>query len=239
MINTNTPTPSKSIWMRKIGEAPHMPVLLCLGGDEFIQQFQEIEPLLVSAVQKGECRPFIISSDVVQSWERDYTPWPAPALFKKTGDFEGGAAQTLSWTLTSWIPEVIKTFGLQGEKTDFYCMGYSLAGLCALWMLHESPRFAGGACCSGSLWYDHWLDYLNTHQIAAVGSRIYLSLGDAEANARNQRMAQVGDNTSLTYEKLAADPNVGTAFFEWNQGGHFTDAANRQAKAILWLMKNA
>lgn len=60
-----------------------------------------------------------------------------------------------------------------------------------------------------------------------------------EGNARNQRMAKVGKNTSLTYEKLATDPNVGTAFFEWNQGGHFADAANRQAKAILWLMKNA
>lgn len=230
-------TQEKEIWTRKLGESQHMPVILCLGGDDFIKQFQEIEPLLLSAVQKGECRPFIVSSYIPQSWEKEYTPWPAPSLFKKAPSFEGGAVETLSWTLTDWIPHVVTKFDLQESKTEFYCMGYSLAGLCALWMLHESTRFSGCACCSGSLWYDNWLDYVKGHEVAGANSRIYLSLGDQEANARNKRMAQVGENTRLTYEKLAADSNVSNIAFEWNQGGHFTDVANRQATAIQWLMK--
>lgn len=237
MDGTNVITQKKDIWARKIGEAQNMPVLLCLGGDEFIQQFQELEPLLLESVQKGECRPLIISSDFPQSWEREYTPWPAPSLFKKAAKFEGSAADTLSWMLTNWIPYVIETFGLQESETEFYCMGYSLAGLCALWMLHESPRFSGGACCSGSLWYDNWLNYINAHKIPRVNSRIYLSLGDEEANTRNQRMVQVAENTRLTYETLTSDPNVSNVLFQWNQGGHFTDVIGRQAKAIQWLMK--
>lgn len=237
MDETKVITQKNGIWTRKIGDAQNMPVLLCLGGDEFTRQFQEMEPLLLSAVQKGECRPFIVSSDSPKSWEREYTPWPAPSLFQKTAEFEGGAAETLSWTLTNWIPHVLTTFGLQESETEIYCMGYSLAGLCALWMLHESPRFSGGACCSGSLWYDNWLNYINARKISRTNSRIYLSLGDEEANARNQRMAQVGENTRLTYEKLASEPNVSNVVLQWNQGGHFTDMYGRQAKAIQWLMK--
>lgn len=232
-------TQEKSIWVRKLGEAQHMPVLLYLGGDEFTEQFQEIEPVLLSAIEKGKCRPFIVSSYLSQSWEKEYTPWPAPSLLKKAANFEGGAAETLSWTVTAWIPHVIATFGLQESETEFYCMGYSLAGLCALWMLHESPRFSGGACCSGSLWYDNWMDYVHSHQIPCTDSRIYLSLGDVEANTRNKRMAQVGENTRLTYEKLAVDSNVNSVVFRWNQGGHFTDVANRQIEAIQWLMQNS
>lgn len=231
-------TQEKGIWARKLGEAQHMPVLLCLGGDEFTEQFQEIEPLLLSAIGKGECRPFIVSSYLSQSWEKEYTPWSAPSLSKKAASFEGGAVETLSWTSTVWIPHIVTMFGLQETKTKFYCMGYSLAGLCALWMLHESTRFSGCASCSGSLWYDNWLVYVNDHQIPCANSRIYLSLGNEEANTRNKRMAQVGENTRLTYEKLAADSNVSSVVFQWNQGGHFTDVANRQAEAIQWLMQN-
>ena len=230
-------TQGREIWAKKIGEAQHMPVLLCLGGDEFTGQFQEIEPLLLSAVQKGECSPFVVSSYLPQSWEKDYTPWPAPSLFKKAADFEGGAAETLSWTLTDWAPCVATMFDLDESKTEFYSLGYSLAGLCALWMIYESSLFSGCACCSGSLWYDNWIDYVNGHEIIHTNSRIYLSLGDEEAKARNKRMAQVSENTRLTYEKLAVDSKVSSVEFQWNQGGHFTDAAKRQAKAIQWLMK--
>ncbi len=238
MAEINLVTQEKGIWAKKLGEAQHMPVLLCLGGDEFTEQFSQIEQLLLSAIQKGECRPFIVSSYLPQSWEIEYTPWPAPSLFKKAASFEGGAEETLSWTLKDWIPHVITMFGLQESKTEFYCMGYSLAGLCALWMLHESTRFSGCVCCSGSLWYDNWVDYINGHEVPCRNSRIYLSLGDEEANARNKRMAQVGENTRLTYEKLVADSNVSHIVFQLNQGGHFTDVANRQAKAIQWLMQN-
>jgi hypothetical protein len=38
-----------------------MPVLLCLGGDEFTDQFSKIEQLLLSAIQEGKCLPFIVS----------------------------------------------------------------------------------------------------------------------------------------------------------------------------------
>jgi predicted alpha/beta superfamily hydrolase len=229
----------KGIWIKKLGEAQHMPVLLCLGGDDFAEQFQDIEPMLMSAIQKGECRPFIVSSYLSQNWEKDYTPWPAPSLFKKAASFEGGAAETLSWTLTDWIPYVVKMFGLLENKTQFYCMGYSLAGLCALWMLYESTRFSGCACCSGSLWYDNWMDYVNEHTITCPDSRIYLSIGNEEANTRNKRMAQVVENTKLTYKRLTADSNVSDVVLHWNEGGHFTDVANRQAKAIQWLMQNS
>lgn len=231
--------PDKEIWAKKIGEAEQMPVLLCLGGDEFSQQFEEIETSISSAVQKGECRPFIVSSYLPQNWENEYTPWPAPRLSKKTNSFEGAAADTLSWTLSHWIPYVEKLYGLPEGKTKFYCFGYSLAGLCALWMQYESARFSGCACCSGSLWYDNWVDYVGSSEVAGTDARIYLSLGDEEENTRNMRMAQVGENTRLTYERLSNDSHVSNTVLQWNQGGHFTDTASRQAKAIKWLMQQA
>ena len=78
----------------------------------------------------------------VQNWNRDLSPWPAPAVFGKEG-FGNGAADMLN--------EVLKICTNQ-EKT-YFIGGYSLAGLFALWAAYQTDVFKGVAAASPSMWF--------------------------------------------------------------------------------------
>lgn len=70
-------------------------------------------------------------------------------------------------------------------------------------------------------------------QLAALPEKLYLSLGDKEAQTRNQIMAKVEQNTGDLheyYKSLGID-----TIFELNEGNHFKDAGLRIAKAITWI----
>ena len=112
--------------------------------------------------------------------------------------------------------------------------GYSLAGLFALWSVFQTDIFDRAASVSGSLWFDGFMDYMNSSAPPSGLRRIYLSLGNREKNARNQRMAAVEDCTRQAVELLREwDIPV---FFEMNPGGHFQDIPGRIARGINQLM---
>ena len=96
--------------------------------------------------------------------------------------------------------------------------GYSLAGLFALWALYESDLFAGAVCCSGSLWYPGWDDYVMKHKILKSDSLIYLCLGGKEEKTNNKEIAVIGDRTRSQEKILRKDPNVKSSVLEWNSG---------------------
>jgi len=91
---------------------------------------------------------------------------------------------------------------------------------------------------SGSLWYDGWLDYVTQNKSEnKTRGRIYLSVGNNEAHARNRRMKCVEENTRLT-EAVFREAGIET-LFELNQGGHFNDPAGRMVKCVKWLIKQS
>ena len=77
--------------------------------------------------------------------------------------------------------------------------------------------FGRVASVSGSLWFDGFMDYMRSSVPPNGLRRIYLSLGDREKNARNQRMAAVEDCTRQTAE-LLCEWNI-PVMFEMNTGG--------------------
>lgn len=166
----------------------------------------------------------------VTDWNAQFSPWPASAVFGKDS-FSGKGNDTLRFLEAEFLPEIKSKF--HGSET--FLTGYSLAGLFSLWALYESDKFNGAVCCSSSLWFDKWDEYVSAHRIKAL-SRIYMSLGDREEITKNKVMATVGDRTRRQAEILKDDPNVEKLIFEWNEGGHFDEPLKRVAKGIAKIL---
>lgn len=189
---------------------------------------------LNAAAAAGECEPFALAGFLSDDWNSDFSPWPAPALFKKAGEFGGNGGATLEWMLRDYLPQTQQLLGIKSPQNAI--IGYSLAGLFALWSIYQTGVFSRCASCSGSLWFDGWTAYAAANTPHPV-DRLYLSLGDREEKARNQVMASVGDGTRAMYERMKAALPQAEVTLEWNEGGHFDDVGGRIARALLWLMR--
>lgn len=174
---------------------------------------------------------FALAAFEVEDWDRDLSPWKTPAAIGEKW-FEGHGRATTDWIREQLMPYLDST----GIKADTcFLMGYSLAGLFALWSLYENPDFAGAVCCSGSLWIDGWDTYCEEHRLHG-NDIVYLSLGGKEEKTSNPRMARVGDRTREQLQILKSDPGCMACVLEWNSGGHFADSARRLAKGIRWTL---
>lgn len=177
----------------------------------------------VKAIKDSTGVDFKLVTLEVSSWNHDLSPWRAPAVFGKE-DFGDGAEATL---------EEVKRICSDPGKT-YIIGGYSLAGLFALWAAYRTDIFKGVAAASPSMWFPGFVDYMKDNEIKT--DKVYLSLGDKEAKARNPVMATVADKITEAHELLQARGAECT--LEWNPGNHFRDAGIRTAKAFSWLIKN-
>lgn len=179
---------------------------------------------------------FVMAAYETENWNDDFSPWKAPAVFGKEG-FGGRAKDTLKWLTEKYMP-YIETEALEIAR---FPVGYSLAGLFSLWVYCECNVFAGAVSCSGSLWYEGWLDYVQEKAEAVRTDEtnyIYLSLGSKEEKTKNRVMSAVGDNTRKVYTMLCENQENRKGILEWNQGGHFSDPDQRIAKGIYWILKH-
>lgn len=161
-------------------------------------------------------------------WNRDYSPWPAAAVFRD-GDFSGGGSTFLAALANELIPAV----EAQLPVVPRIMAGYSLAGLFAVWAAMETDFFAGAAGVSGSLWFDGFEEFARLHPCHARA--VYLSVGDREKHTRNPRMQRVEDAIRQVYAGLAAQ-GVDT-IFELNPGNHFQQSTLRLARGINWTCR--
>ena len=159
----------------------------------------------------------LLRTYTVSDWNRQLSPWRAPAVFGKE-DFGGGAAETLSEILRDCRdPEAI------------YCIGgYSLAGLFALWSACRAELFAGVAAASPSVWFPGFTDYLRKERMHS--GYVYLSLGDREDRTKNPVMRTVKERIEETRDILTGQEIP--CLLEWNPGNHFQDAEKRTAAAF-------
>ena len=158
----------------------------------------------------------------VPDWNRDLSPWTAPAVFGKES-FGDGAGDFLEGILP-----------LCPDGKTCYIGGYSLAGLFALWVAYRTGRFAGVAAASPSVWFPGFTDFMQENRIQSKA--VYLSLGDREEKAKNPVMAAVGSRIREAEGILKAQGIPCT--LEWNPGNHFRDADIRTAKAFAWVLNH-
>lgn len=191
---------------------------------------EEAVETVIEKIRSLTKTPFALLIVPISDWNRELSPWPAPAVFGKE-DFPGGGETLLSWLRESAIPAMEARFG----RLPLMIGGYSLAGLFALWAYYQGD-FDGAASCSGSLWYPGWDDFADRHA-PKENSFLYLSLGEREERTRNQIMAKVGDATRSQYFRAQKDPAIAEVKLQWHPGGHFNDPDGRTAAGFGWLLE--
>ena len=136
----------------KIGN-PNADIVLIQSVDDHDLEGIENE---VSVIAESCGRDFFLIACQVEDWNKDLSPWKAPAVFGKE-DFGDGAEETLRKILAL----------CSDEGKTYYIGGYSLAGLFALWAAFQTDRFSGVAAASPSVWFPGFLDYMKKQKIQA------------------------------------------------------------------------
>lgn len=177
----------------------------------------------IAEIRRRTGIPFRLTAVKVESWNRDLSPWPAPAVFGNEYFGDGAAAL---------LREILSLCADEGKR--YFIGGYSMAGLFALWSAFQTEVFSGAAAASPSMWFPGLMEYLRG---SACGcGAVYLSLGNREEKTANPVMRTVGDRIREGYELMRVRGVRCT--LEWNSGGHFKEPDLRTAKAFAWVLEN-
>ena len=180
----------------------------------------EEHPTSLPAEPTGPCALLCLR---VGDWARTLTPWEAPGLRHEDPPFAGQAASTLEALTERLLPALLAEHDLRPRSLGI--LGYSLAGLFALYATTATDLFRAVSSCSGSLWYEGWLDYLcETPPRVAF---YHLSLGTKEKRAQNARLKRV-ERCHDECARILADHGVPCAL-EKVPGGHLDHVAERIA----------
>ena len=137
-------------------------------------------------------------------------------VFRQAGDFTGGAAVYARKFVGEIVPGVLER--LTFAPTGKYLAGYSMAGLFALYSWLTGADWTGVVSCSGSVWFDGFLEWAEAQTPRAT--RLWLSVGNRERKTRNLRMQTVEEHTRRLAAHWQERMNVR---FTLEQGGHFDD----------------
>lgn len=198
------------------------PVTVCCGGDltDRLPQLAQACPTHLFAAPWGD-------------WNRDYTPWPTPALPHRA-PFSGGGPAFLRELESELLVTLARRYPIRCGARHTSVMGYSLGGLFALWALCSSRAFGAAISLSGSLWYAGWVDFLRGH-LPDARSRVYLSLGNREDKSGPAVMRTVRTCTEQTAGILAQHLGEASVTLQWNAGGHFADIDGWWRQGAAWL----
>ena len=225
LLKETVPAAGRAVSCFESGEDQNAPLfLLCAGQEGGVRIFEE------TSVRTD--RPFRLIVFPVENWEEELSPWEAKRVFKGGSDFGSGADETARLLTRDVLPAV--RAALNAPDAPCYLVGYSLAGLFALYALFVTEAFAGAVSCSGSLWFPGFLEFAADREMRRPPERIYLSLGDREARTRNPVMATVEERTAALcalFRERGYDP-----VFELNPGNHFQDPEKRLARGLAWIL---
>ncbi|MBD5148098.1 MAG: alpha/beta hydrolase, partial [Oscillibacter sp.] len=146
--------------------------------------------------------------------------------------FTGGADDYLRLLTGEILPRVEKD--LMGIPAWRGIVGYSLAGLFALYAVCQTDIFSRAGSISGSLWFPELKKYIFTHKPKLRPDCVYFSLGDKESKTRNPILKSVQQDTEEIcdfYRTTGID-----TVFQLNPGNHYDHAAERTAAGIAWLL---
>lgn len=166
-------------------------------------------------------------------WNHDMSLWETPPISKNDAPCTGGADEYLKILTDGIIPTV--EGDLEGSILWRGLVGYSLAGLFALYAPYRTGAFSRIASISGSLWFPGLTDFIMSNDMKAAPEKMYFSLGDKEAKTHNQYLKTVQENTEQI-EKFYRASGIETCY-QLNPGNHFMDVGGRIGAGIEWLLK--
>lgn len=198
----------------------------------YLNTFSDEGQKVYKAAHAAGCPPFTLVAISDLDWNHDMVPWDSPPAFKNADPCTGGADDYL-WLLTEdIIPTAEKE--INGVPRWRGIVGYSLAGLFALYAIYRTDLFSRVGSISGSLWFPGIKNYIFSHEPKRQPDHMYFSLGDKESKTRNPVLHSVWQNT----EKIQAfyqARGIDTAF-QLNPGNHYDHAVERICVGISWLV---
>ena len=184
------------------------------------------------AAQAAGCPPFTLVSISDLDWSHDMVPWDSPPAFKNAEPCTGGADDYLRLLTEEITPTAEKK--ITGVPFWRGIVGYSLAGLFALYAIHKTDLFSRVGSMSGSLWFPGIKEYIFSHEPKRLPDYMYFSLGDKENKTRNPLLRNVRQNTEeihAFYQSKGID-----TVFQLNLGNHYNRATERTATGLCWLL---
>lgn len=194
---------------------------------------KELHKRLDPVIAAGEAAPYLLAAFQTADWNDDLSPWPALTPNGRQRAFGGQGKVTLYWILERFLPQIEEAAPC-ARKGGRGLLGYSMAGLFAVWALSQTAAFSVFGSCSGSLWYPEFCERLR-HTGPKGSCCVYLSLGEREELSRNRWFSSVGDATRQTAALLKGSPLCRELVLAWNPGGHTADVVQRLAAAQLWM----
>ena len=122
-------------------------------GETFVYAFAGAEDAEALRALLPDCT--LIAMDAAD-WNRQLSPWPAPAIFRGQSDFAGGGEACLSEICDRVIPEIESDRAVKRR----IIAGYSMAGLFSLYAASHCECFSGAVSASGSVWYEGFIDFM-------------------------------------------------------------------------------
>lgn len=165
-------------------------------------------------------------------WNIDMSPWAAPATDGKSEPFCGGADAYLHELTDEILPQIL--LEQSGIPKQMILAGYSLAGLFAVYSMYRTDVFDAIVSVSGSFWFPGFVDFVKDTPRMNTPGKLYFSLGDKEANSKNEVMRNVRTNTECLAEWYR-HAGIDTVY-ELNTGGHFREPDVRMAKGIAAVL---
>lgn len=167
-------------------------------------------------------------------WNNNLSPYKATSIFKGASDFKGEAKDFLDSVILKLISEVTTKENIRPIYNAL--VGYSMAGLFAVYALFKTDAFLKAGSVSGSLWYPNFIDFIKNSEVLHSISTFYMSLGDKEKKTKNQMMSQVETNSLIIFDRISS--KILHSKFEFNKGNHFQDETFRVARCIVYLLSN-
>ena len=198
----------------------------------YLNTYSDEGQQLFEATQTAGYPPFTLVAISDLDWNHDMAPWDSPAAFKNGEPFTGGADGYLRLLVEEIIPRAEKE--LAGPPAWRGIVGYSLAGLFALYTIYQTDVFSRVGCMSGSLWFPGFKEYVLSHEPKRRPDCIYFSLGDKEAKTRNPILKTVQENTE-EIQTFYQNKGIDTVF-QMNPGNHFAHGIERTVAGIRWLL---
>ena len=207
------------------GSTPDSPVI-------YLNTFSNEGQKVYEAAQVAGCPPFTLVAISDLNWNHDMVPWGSPPAFKNAEPCTGGADDYLRLLTEKIIPTAEKE--IIGAPSWRGIVGYSLAGLFALYAIYRTDLFSRVGSMSGSLWFPGMKEYIFSHEPKRRPDCMYFSLGDKESKTRNPVLRSVRQNTEEVYA-FYQSKGIDTTF-QRNPGNHYDHAAERTRAGIDWLL---
>ena len=198
----------------------------------YLNTFLDEGQKVYETTQAAGCPPFALVAISDLDWNHDMAPWNSPPAFKNADSCTGGADNYLRLLTEEIIPTAEKE--INGVPSWRGIVGYSLAGLFALYAIYQTDLFSRVGSMSGSLWFPGMKEYIFSHEPKCRPDCMYFSLGDKESKTRNLVLRSVRQNTE-EIQAFYQGKGIDTVF-QLNSGNHYDHAAERTAAGLCWLL---